>query len=228
MERARKAYLDLAKNYELEIDLNSDQMETHLRRIDRAMNLVENASERLSGVVASLLHRINDTRETSAQLIDVNTVIRDEVSFLEANPFFANQVEKKLLLCEKALPIMAVPSELAQLFDNLLSNAIDAMQQQKRGAVITVESKMIGSRAEILISDNGCGINREDQEHIFTPFFTTKKPTVSAEVPSQDLSGTGLGLFMCHNTVQSLCGEIGVMSTPGQETTFYITLPLAI
>ena len=125
--------------------------------------------------------------------------------------------------------MVAVPSELAQLFDNLLSNSIDALQQQSRPPEISIETRMVGSRVEIKIHDNGCGISREDQAHIFTPFFTTKEVAAGDDDgPLRDLSGTGLGLFMCHNTVQSLRGEIGVKSSPEQGTTFYITLPLAI
>ena len=228
MERARKAQLGLAESYELDADLNSDLMDGHLRRIDRALNIVENAAERLSGVVALLVHRIQNNRGSNSQLLDINKVIRDEVDFLEANPFFANQVEKKLLLSEAALPIVAVPSELAQLFDNLLSNSIDALQQHTQGALISIKTKRVGTSVEITISDNGSGISREDQKHIFIPFFTTKESTCKNDNSSWDLSGTGLGLFMCHNTVQSLRGEIGVKSTSGQGTTFYITLPLAI
>lgn len=228
MERARKAQLGLAESYELDADLNSDLMDAHLRRIDRALNIVENAAERLSGVVALLVHRIQNNRGSNSQLLDINTVIRDEVDFLEANPFFANQVEKKILLSETALPIVAVPSELAQLFDNLLSNSIDALHQRTQGALISIKTKRVGTSVEITISDNGSGISREDQQQIFLPFFTTKESTGENDNSSRDLSGTGLGLFMCHNTVQSLRGEIGVKSTSGQGTTFYITLPLVI
>lgn len=229
VKHTRNAQLSLTECYESGADLNSDLMETHLRCLDRSLTLVENASERLSGVVASLLARVMDNKDTSSQIIDVNTVIRDKISFLEANPFFANQVKKKLLLCEDALPVVAVTSELAQLFDNLLSNSINALQQQNRGTeMISIKTRMIGSRVEIKISDNGCGISREDQEHIFTPFFTTKDSTENDKEPLRDLSGTGLGLFLCHNTVQSLRGKIGVRSKLGKGTTFYITLPLAI
>jgi len=227
LERTRNAHSALLECYASGADLNSDLMEVHLHCLDRSMNLVENATERLSGVVASLLNRIVDNKGTKAQLIDVNTVIRDAVNFLKANPFFEGQVEKKLLLCRNDLSVVAVPSELAQLFDNLLSNSIDSLQQQPRGAVISIETKMIGSCVEITIRDNGCGISGKDQEHIFTPFFTTKELTGNNDELLRELPGTGPGLFMCHNTVQSLGGEIGVKSTPGEGTTFYITLPLA-
>lgn len=133
VERARKLHVSLAESYELEADLNSDLMETHLHRLDRAFNLMEKASARLSGIIDSLLHRSNTNQGTTAQLLDVNTVIHDEISFLEANPFFAYQVEKKIILSGEALPVAAVPSELAQLFNNLLSNAIDALQQKDKG-----------------------------------------------------------------------------------------------
>lgn len=92
--------------------------------------------------------------------------------------------------------------------------------------MITIETRMVGNHAAITISDNGCGISIEDQLHIFTPFFTTKDRATNGHKSLGDTSGTGLGLFMCHNTVQSLGGEIAVQSRPGEGAAFHVTLPL--
>ncbi|MDH3391175.1 MAG: HAMP domain-containing histidine kinase, partial [Desulfobulbaceae bacterium] len=67
----------------------------------------------------------------------------------------------------------------------------------------------------IEIRDNGCGIEEQNINKIYEPFFTTK----SAE------SGSGLGMFICYNLVEGLGGRIDVKSKPGIETTFRIILP---
>lgn len=69
--------------------------------------------------------------------------------------------------------------KLKQVFMNLLKNAIEAMEH---GGNISIQSKLSGHIVDVTIADDGPGISREDQEKIFTPFFTTKK------------HGTGLGL----------------------------------
>jgi two-component system NtrC family sensor kinase len=67
----------------------------------------------------------------------------------------------------------------------------------------------------ITVSDNGSGIDDQTRLKIFDPFFTTKPPA----------DGTGLGLYVCHNLVESLGGRIEVESVPGEGSTFTIILP---
>jgi two-component system, NtrC family, sensor kinase len=69
---------------------------------------------------------------------------------------------------------------------------------------------------EIEVSDNGCGITKENIGKLFTPFFTTKEST----------KGTGLGLAICYGIVKMHSGNIAVDSAVGKGTTFTITLPV--
>ena len=69
----------------------------------------------------------------------------------------------------------------------------------------------------IMISDNGPGIAEEDQEKIFSLFYTTKPPG----------KGTGLGLPICQNIIRNLGGEIDFESKVGEGTTFTVKLPLS-
>ncbi|HRK36448.1 MAG TPA: ATP-binding protein, partial [Candidatus Hydrogenedentes bacterium] len=68
---------------------------------------------------------------------------------------------------------------------------------------------------KVCLTDTGCGISGESLDRIFTPFYTTKD------------DGTGLGLSVVHGIVNEHGGTIYVDSTPGQDTTFVITLPVA-
>jgi signal transduction histidine kinase len=102
------------------------------------------------------------------------------------------------------------PDRIAQVLINLINNARDAMQN---GGQITIKSLRVDDMAHIIISDTGCGMDRETADRIFEPLFTTK------------LKGLGLGLAIVKEIVDSHFGKIGVVSEKGKGTTFHISLP---
>lgn len=102
--------------------------------------------------------------------------------------------------------------ELAML--NLVSNARDAMPA---GGACTVSIGRDASMVLLSVEDCGAGIPADVIEHVFEPFFTTKPAN----------SGTGLGLSVIHDLIQSAGGHIAVDSTPGVGTRFGIHLPMA-
>ena len=111
--------------------------------------------------------------------------------------------------------IECLPSQLNQVFMNLLVNAAHAMNDSKRGT-ITVRTGLTDEQVWIEVQDNGCGIPAEVQGRIFDPFFTTKAIG----------KGTGLGLSLSYGIIQKHHGDIRVASTLGEGTTFRITLPV--
>ncbi len=110
--------------------------------------------------------------------------------------------------------VECLPSQLNQVFMNLLVNAAHAMEG-KRGT-ITISSGRNGDEVWVEIGDNGKGIARENLGRIFDPFFTTKPIG----------KGTGLGLSISYGIVQKHHGRITVSSEPGVGTSFRITLPV--
>jgi signal transduction histidine kinase len=102
--------------------------------------------------------------------------------------------------------------ELNQVWTNLIDNAIDAVDG---GGGITLRAYVDGARVVVEIVDDGPGIPREAQGHVFEPFYTTKE--VGA--------GTGLGLDIVRRIVTGHGGEVSVRSEPG-ETRFTVRLPL--
>jgi signal transduction histidine kinase len=110
-------------------------------------------------------------------------------------------------------PLMAHGGELNQVWTNLLTNAIDAMDGKGR---ITIRTRLQKAWAVVEIEDNGPGIPEEMQSRIFDPFFTTKEPG----------KGTGLGLSISHSIItERHKGEIVVESHPG-FTRFTVKLPI--
>ncbi len=100
---------------------------------------------------------------------------------------------------------------ISQVFINLFSNAVDAMEGNGE---LDVEVKRRDSAVRIRISDTGRGILPEDIPRIFDPFYTTKE------------KGTGLGLAIVYSIIEKHNGKIEVESVPGRGTTFIITLML--
>ena len=110
--------------------------------------------------------------------------------------------------------LVASPSELRQLFANLIGNSLDAVENHGK---IRIRLSTWKDEAHIMVADSGPGIPPAIRRHIFEPFFTTKKDV-----------GTGLGLWVSKNIVDKHGGRIRVHSstTPGQSgTAILISLP---
>jgi signal transduction histidine kinase len=110
-------------------------------------------------------------------------------------------------------PVECLPSELNQVFMNVLMNAGQAIKDQ---GIITVTTSVAGGRVRIDIGDDGEGIPADVLPRVFDPFFTTKPVG----------SGTGLGLAISYGIVSKHHGTIDVSSTPGQGTLLRIELPI--
>lgn len=110
--------------------------------------------------------------------------------------------------------VECLPSQLNQVFLNLLVNAAHAMGE-KRG-VITIRSGVQGDQVWLEFADNGCGMSEDVQKKIFDPFFTTKPIG----------KGTGLGLSLSYGIIQKHRGTLAVASGLGVGTTFRIELPI--
>jgi len=136
--------------------------------------------------------------------------------------------------------ITCYASQLNQVFMNLLSNAIDALENQPSPRAITIrtetgqearasrqeeDEKLDARRSHpspefvvIRIADNGAGMSEEVKQKIFDPFFTTKPVG----------SGTGLGLSISHQiVVEKHLGHISCVSAPGQGTEFIVEIPVS-
>lgn len=111
--------------------------------------------------------------------------------------------------------IECLPSQLNQVFMNLLVNAAQAMKEQ-RGTITVRTGLADGDCVFVEIADNGHGIAPENLKKIFDPFFTTKPVGV----------GTGLGLSISYGIVEKHRGRIEVDSVVGRGTSFRITLPI--
>jgi signal transduction histidine kinase len=110
--------------------------------------------------------------------------------------------------------LMIVGDQMAQVFVNILLNAVDALKG--KAGTITTDFERDDENVRITITDDGCGIDPDNLPKVFEPFFTTKPVG----------EGTGLGLWVSYGIVRSFRGDITVQSVQGKGTSFCIVLPL--
>jgi signal transduction histidine kinase len=109
-------------------------------------------------------------------------------------------------------PVECFPGKLNQVFMNILTNSILAIEDT---GDIYIGTSVVDDMARITMRDNGMGMSDETMEHIFEPFFSTRAVG----------KGTGLGLSITYSIIQEHKGTIEVFSKPGEGSEFIITLP---
>ncbi len=150
----------------------------------------------------------------SVEMIDVNDIIREVLSFLK-NEAVRRKIQINLDLKEDLPTIQSDRGQLQQVFMNVISNALEAVDTEGKGNVDINTWLKDKDTVGVRISDNGCGIRQDKLERIFEPFFTTK---------ARD-KGTGLGLSITYGIVVKLGGKISVESEVNKGTSFTIELP---
>lgn len=181
--------------------------------INRMVSDIIHAAQRISTLVGAVKTYSHMDRGGDSQMVDINNGIETTLTILNHKFKKGNVTIHKNL--DPALPhIKGMAGELNQVWTNILDNAIDAIDEQKEGA-ISISTSFEDNRVKVVVQDNGPGIPEELQQHIFDPFFTTK----------QIGKGTGLGLDVVTRIVDRHNGRINVNSQPG-NTVFEISLPL--
>jgi two-component system NtrC family sensor kinase len=184
----------------------------NLEEFRRALKQINTQGKRCKEITHKLLSfaRKTDSRIT---LVDPNALVREVVALCEQRARYSN-AEIRTNLEPDIPPIKASPSEMQQVFLNLVNNALQAME--KEGGTIELSTRRVGREVEIAVKDSGPGIPASNLSRIFDPFFTTKAVG----------KGTGLGLSICYGIISRLQGRIEVESQLGVGTTFYIHLPV--
>ncbi len=180
---------------------------------ERVREVLESA-HRIQRIVRDL-KGFTRPEEAHASLIDIPSAIDGALSLAAAELRYRARVEKSY---EPSPPVFGNQARLGQVFLNLLVNAAHALPEDRSAEnVIRVRSfRAEDGRVAVEISDTGAGISRDHLPHLFEPFFTTKPVG----------QGTGLGLWICHEIVTELGGEIQVESETGVGSTFRVLLPL--
>jgi len=166
-------------------------------------------TERVKNIVLNLKH-FSRADDNSFEFADINDglestlkVVWNELKYkCDVNKDFA---ELPLIKCNM--------NQLNQVFTNLLVNAAQAIEKHGQ---INITTRHVDDNVQIIVSDTGKGIDKENLSKLFEPFFTTKPVG----------QGTGLGLYLSYEIIMKHAGKIEVESEKDKGTTFTITLPV--
>jgi PAS domain S-box-containing protein len=184
-----------------------------------ANDIVANV-ERATGVIKHVRDFARQSEPVRSR-VNINDPIRDVFKVL-GHQLKVHDIEVHLDLDPDLPDIMAEHNRLEQVFINLVSNAIDAMDQKSSGAgsgdtlkQLFIKSFGKDGQVAVHVTDTGTGMSEEVKNKIFEPFFTTKKVG----------KGTGLGVSISYGIVKDYGGSIDIESEIGQGTTFKLMFP---
>ncbi len=200
------------------INANAEMLKLVLDKVGdefEMVDLIARAGDRAAKVVRNLLNSARQ-EEYEFETLDVNE------SILQAMELVIYQLQSAEVNVVQDLeadlpPIVASNEHMKSVWINLLVNAGDAVKDRpgERRVELVTRLGPDQQHVQILVRDNGIGMNAAQMGHIFEPFYTTKEPD----------RGTGLGLATCYRIVEQHGGQIDVLSDPGEGTTFIVMLP---
>ncbi|TNF92267.1 MAG: transporter [Gammaproteobacteria bacterium] len=206
-------------------EVTRSQLDDFLSSTDKACTLLYNNLTRAANLVQSFKQVAVDQSSQQKRLFDVK--IYTEEVLLSIQPKFKKTHIKIDLNCEKDLKLEADPGSYAQVLSNLLMNSLLHAYDNDDEGIIQININRMPERNQddkerelsslrIVYSDDGKGMQEETLNHIFEPFYTTRRNT----------GGSGLGMHIVYNLVtQTLKGKITAQSEPGKGSQFLIDIP---
>ena len=187
-------------------------MDARPENIIAELEIIESAVFRARGITHQLLDygRKNTPKPV---VCNVNQIIEDVMRGFKEREFEVANIKINRDYDPQLPEIKIDPDQIRQVFLNLLNNAGDAIGGS---GAITISTRRDNDHIRIAVTDTGKGMNYDQIQKIFAPFYTTK----------QAGKGTGLGLSVSLSIVRSMGGSIDVQSMPGAGSTFTVLLPI--
>lgn len=187
------------------LEMSKDEIDPEMRECISAS--VE-ATERIQELIDNTLE-FSRLPVRKMELCSINDLVEQAIDMSESSAR-RKTIEIKATLDETIPRLILNENKIIQILLNLITNAIEASQKDNH---IWIKTKLDEDYAFVEVKDEGSGIKEENQDKVFTDFFTNKK------------QGTGLGLSVCKMLLEELNGDIYFESKEGKGTTFYIKLP---
>jgi len=202
------------------IELLKDQVEraSLTDSIRPSIETIETTAEDGASLIDKLQRYIRHDTQQHFEPLNLNDLIEECITLTE--PYWYNEprrqgIEISVKTSFQDVPdILGAPSELREVFVNLILNAVQAMPDG--GTLRFKTSTTNAGQVRIQVTDTGIGMSDEVQQNIFEPLFTTKGD-----------EGTGMGLAASYGIIQEHEGTIDVSSEPGEGTQFTLTFPPA-
>lgn len=204
------------------------QLKNSMQTFERIMGLYEAAeqqSRRLNRLVDDLLD-VSRTQAGHLELIPGPCDLRDiaHEALQEQKKMWPGRAIELEMEEEIALPLEADADRIAQVISNYLINALKYSDPDRP---VHMEARREGQQAFLAVRDEGPGLSRSEQEHIWTRFY--RVPGIDVRSSSHtSQAGLGLGLYISKTIIERQQGEVGVQSSPGEGSTFWFKLPLCL
>lgn len=178
------------------------------------IKMMDKSVKKLDEFIRQLTQFSQDARISIVRSqIDLKAFVEE---LLEDLMFMENAKRLKVVMdIEQSEDFYSDPVRLGIIFNNLLSNAIKYQDLNKPEAQLLIQIRANSEEATCRFADNGQGIDEEHQEKVFDLFFRA----------SIQASGSGLGLYITHNAIQKLGGQISIKSILGEGTNFMLSIP---
>ena len=180
------------------------------RLAEESIDVIESSVNRVDKIVNNLLE-YSRAENDKTSCINLKETLTNIISF-DNKLRNRNDIDVSIK-CKDNIMFFTKPESISHIILNLLSNSADAMPD---GGKISIECETESNYVIIYFRDNGKGISKENIEHIFNPFFSTKN---SGEA-------TGLGLYITYNEIRKISGNIQVESEIGCGTMFKLKFPI--
>jgi len=180
-----------------------------VEEIDKLISSIKNGTKRTTEIVKGL-RTFSRMDEDTLKMADIHEGLDSTLILLH------NKYKNRINIIKNygQIPLIeCYPGPLNQVFMNILSNAIDAIDDK---GTITISTSIKAGIVHISIKDTGRGIHENLKEKIFEPFYTTKEVG----------RGTGLGLSISHGIIEKHKGAIDFKSEPGKGSEFIVSLPI--
>ncbi|MCL1695717.1 ATP-binding protein [Lysinibacillus sp. BPa_S21] len=174
------------------------------------LSVIDSELQRMEQILSELLVLSKPT-STKVELIELNNIVKQVIEFMLPDALMKN-IMIQYISPSTQIYIGGNENRLKQVFMNLIKNAMESMNN---GGTITVEMNAIDcSIVELLIKDEGAGMDSATLQNLFQPFYTTKS------------TGTGLGLAFVKKVIEEHEGVIGVNSELQKGTCFHLQFPI--
>ncbi|QGQ48915.1 PAS domain S-box protein [Metabacillus sediminilitoris] len=193
------------------LQLLKKQLKTNERKQVEYFRIIFSELERIKNLVNQfVLMAKPDQNEIAKSFIEMNDLIEDIITLMESQVTNKDiKIEYNVSLTEK---VNIDRDKIKQVLINIIQNSLDAISHNGK-IKISVNPNLHDDGIEIIIKDNGMGMDKSTLKKVSTPFFTTKE------------NGLGLGLSMSYNIIELHKGKVRVESEKGTGTTFTIWLP---
>jgi signal transduction histidine kinase len=194
------------------IMLGLDQLKNEMGELDEAQevyfSIIQRNCERINQLITNL---VNSAKQSDLILEDSSVnVLMDEVITLSETKLKEKNIQVIKKFASDIPKIKLDSAKIRDAFENLLLNAIQAIQNDN--GILEIETSRTKNECIIKIKDNGVGIEAENLQKIFDPFFRART------------NGSGLGLTTTQNIIHTHKGKINVDSEPGKGSVFTVAL----